>query len=142
MADFTMGLTQQITKQFMTLQDDCIEIFERMTQAGADVAMANIIANVPEGMRKSAIMGCLKKTRTYRTPTDNGINTKVGFYGYFKNENGKKTAAPLVAIQFEYGRSEENAPYPKQPFLRKSFDDSVMKAMLDEQKKASGGLLG
>jgi hypothetical protein len=59
---------------------------------------------------------------------------KVGFAGYFKNENGEAVPAPLVANVFEYGRSGE--PFPKQPFIRKSFKKSaIQKAMEKEQKK-------
>jgi hypothetical protein len=59
---------------------------------------------------------------------------KVGFSGYFKNENGELVPAPLVANVFEYGRSGE--PFPKQPFIRKSFKKSaIQKAMEKEQKK-------
>ena len=86
------------------------------------------------------MMKCLKITKTYKTPSDDGINTKVGFFGYFKNENGRLTPAPLVANVFEYGRS--NLPFPKQPFMRKSFKKKEIEdAMLKAQKQASGGLL-
>ena len=67
-------------------------------------------------------------------------NTKVGFYGYFENDEGKKVPAPLVANVFEYGRS--GLPFPKHPFLRKSFKKSeIEQAMLKVQKEKSGGLL-
>ena len=101
---------------------------------------SNIRANVPKSIRNSKMMNCLKITKTYKTPSDDGINTKVGFYGYFQNEDGKTVPAPLVANVFEYGRS--NLPFPKQPFMRKSFKKGeIEQAMLKAQKKASGGLL-
>ena len=79
-------------------------------------------------------MSCLQITKTYKTPSDDGINTKVAFYGYFKNEDGKIVPAPLVANVTEYGIS--NSPYPKKPFLRKSFRKAqIEKAMLSVQKK-------
>jgi hypothetical protein len=111
-----------------------------MTQAGAEVVEHNIRANVPDGIRNSKMMRCLKITKVYKTPSDDGINTKVAFYGYFENENGKKTPAPLVANVFEYGRS--NADFPKQPFMRKSFKKKeIEQEMMKVQKQASGGLL-
>ena len=111
-----------------------------MTKAGAEVAMQNIKASLPNGIKDSKMMSCLKMTKTYKTPSDEGINTKVGFYGYFINKDGVRTPAPLVANVFEYGRS--NAPFPKQPFLRKSFSKGkIEKAMLEAQKRLSGGLL-
>ena len=53
---------------------------------------------------------------------------------YFINENGEKIPAPLVANVTEYGRS--NSPYPKKPFLRRSFKKSeIEKAMQAVQDK-------
>ena len=140
MARMQMVLPDAVIKEFKKIYDNADEIFGAMTEAGAAVAMGNIEANVPASIRNSNMMSCLKMTRTYKTPSDDGINTKVGFYGYFINERGVRTLAPLVANVFEYGRS--NAPFPKQPFLRKSFSPSrIEKAMLKAQKEASGGLL-
>jgi hypothetical protein len=80
------------------------------------------------------LMACLCTTRPYETPSDDAINMKVGFAGYFTNEDGEKTPAPLVANVFEYGRS--NSPFPKQPFMRKSFNKAaITKAMEQAQKK-------
>lgn len=140
MAKFKMEMPTEIMKQFKEIHDNSDEIFGEMTRAGAEVVEKNIIANVPQSIQKSEMMKCLKVTKTYKTPSDDGINTKVGFFGYFKNEDGKIVPAPLVANVFEYGRS--NLPFQKHPFLRKSFKKSeIEKAMLDAQKKASGGIL-
>lgn len=140
MARFEMQLPDEIMKDIQRLNDNYESIFGGMTKAGAEVAMQNIKAGLPKGIRDSNMMSCLKMTQTYKTPSDDGINTKVGFYGYFINENGVRTPAPLVANVFEYGRS--NAPFPKQPFLRKSFSKGrIEKAMLEAQKRLSGGLL-
>ena len=140
MAYLRVTLPDDVIEEFRHVYDNCEEIFGRMTKAGAEVVMQNIRANAPAGVRESRMMDCLKMTRTYKTPTDDGINTKVGFYGYFINENGKRTPAPLVANVFEYGNSTNN--FPKQPFMRKSFRrEQIEKVMMDEQRKASGGLL-
>ena len=140
MAKFEMQLPDQIMKDFKHIYDDAEKIFGEMTRAGAEVAMNNIKANAPNGIRDSAMMNNLKMTQTYRTPSDDGINTKVAFYGYFINKDGERVPAPLVANVFEFGRS--NAPFPKQPFMRKSFRKAqIEKAMLKVQKEASKGLL-
>lgn len=140
MAKYEMELPTEIMKDFEKIYKDSEKIFGEMTRAGAEVVNRNIQANVPQSIRQSKMMNCLKLTRTYKTPSDDGINTKIGFYGYFKNEDGKTVPAPLVANVFEYGRS--NAPFPKQPFMRKSFKkNDIEQAMLKEQKRASGGLL-
>lgn len=140
MAQFKVELPTEIIKNFERLNQDTTKIFGAMTRAGAEVVEHNIRANVPESIKKSKMMDCLKVTKTYKTPSDDGINTKVGFYGYFENENGETVPAPLVANVFEYGRS--NSPFPKQPFLRKSFRKTdIENAMLKAQSEASGGLL-
>ena len=140
MAKFEMQLPDEIMKDIQKVYTNSDKIFGEMTKAGAQVVNENIRANVPKSIRNSKMMDCLKITKVYKTPSDDGINTKVGFYGYFVNEEGKTVPAPLVANVFEYGRS--NLPFPKQPFMRKSFKKGdIEQAMLKAQKRASGGLL-
>lgn len=140
MARFDMELPTQIMDDIKSINNNYERIFGGMTEAGAKVVYSNICHNVPNGIKQSGMMGTLKISRIYRTPSDDGINTKVLFAGYFTNQDGKTTPAPLVANVFEYGRS--NAPFPKKPFLRRSFSKgAIEKAMLDAQKKLSGGLL-
>lgn len=140
-----MELPTELIKEFEFISRESKNIFGKMTQAGAEVAYKNIINNVSAGMKKSGeLMNCLRITRVYETPTDNGINSKVLFSGYFTNENGVKTPAPLVANIFEYGRSYESkhGGIVKQPFLRRSFNkNQIQRAMLEAQKKESRGLL-
>lgn len=140
MAKFEMQLPTEIMEYFQKIHDNADEIFGKMTKAGAEVVYSNIRANAPQNIRDSKMMDCLKITKTYKTPSDGGINTKIAFYGYFENKEGKIVPAPLVANVFEHGRS--TAPFPKCPFVRKSFEKrAIEKAMLEVQKKASGGLL-
>lgn len=140
MAKFEMKLPDAIIKDMEKIYNNSEKIFGEMTRAGIDVVNHNIQANVPQSIRNSKMMDCLRITKTYRTPSDDGINTKVGFYGYFENENGETVPAPLVANVFEHGRS--TSPFPKHPFLRKSFKKGeIEKAMLQAQKRLSGGLL-
>jgi hypothetical protein len=137
---FQMDLPNDVIKEFETIYKDCDEILGAMTQAGAQTALANVRANAPASFRNSGIMNCLKITKVYKTPSDDGINSKVGFFGYFVNEEGRRVPAPLVANVFEYGRS--TSKFPKQPFFRKSFrKDQIEAAMLKAQKEKSGGLL-
>lgn len=139
MAGFKLELPTELMNDLKKLYDNSDEIFGEMTQAGAEVVESNIRSNAPKGVKSSDMMDCLKTTKVYKT-RDGSINTKVGFYGYFKNENGETVPAPLVANVFEYGRS--NAPFPKHPFVRKSFKkDQIEEAMRKAQKKASGGLI-
>lgn len=138
MAKFEMQLPDDIIKDFQKIYNNSDEIFGKMVQAGVEVVYNNIKANAPSSVKSSDMMNCLKITKVYKTPSDDGINDKVGFYGYFINKNGKTTPAPLVANVFEYGSTKVQ----KKPFIRKSFRKAqIEKAMLKVQKEASGGLL-
>ena len=140
MAKMKLELPQEIMDSFEEIYGNTEEIFGEMVKAGAESVMKNVRANLPQGIRNSKMMDKLIMTEVYKTPSDDGINCKVGFYGYFTNEKGETVPAPLVANVFEYGRS--NAPFPKQPFFRKSFRKSEIEAeMLKAQKKASGGII-
>ena len=127
MAKFQTELPTELIQQFERLQLNTEKMLEEMTKAGAQCAYARMVAAAPEGLRKHIIT-----TRTYKTPSDDGINTKVMVSGYFTNRWGQKVPAPLVANVFEYGRS--NLPFPKHPFLRKSFNKGeIESAMLAVQ---------
>lgn len=138
MAKFQLELPKEIMDDIEKIYKNTDKILGDMVEAGANTVISNVRTNIPKGFANSDIMNCLKITRVYKTPTDDGINCKVAFYGYFINENGVETPAPLVANVFEYGSSK----FTKQPFFRRSFKKSqIEKAMLEAQKKASGGLL-
>lgn len=138
MASFTLELPKEIMDDIQKLDQNYEKIFGGMTKAGANVALHNVKANAPAGWKNSNIMNNIGLTRTYKTPSDDGINTKVIVSGYFTNENGVKTPAPLVANVFEYGSTK----FQKQPFFRKSFrKNQIEEAMLRAQKELSGGIL-
>jgi hypothetical protein len=77
MAGFKAILPDDIMKDFKTIGSHTEEIFGEMTRAGAEVAEKNLKANAPSGLG-----AYVKTSRTYRTPSDGGINTKVYFSGY------------------------------------------------------------
>ncbi len=134
MAKFKQELPNDLIKEFAKLEKNTDKMLEEMTEAGAKVVYQNIKASVPASWYSSNIMKCLKITRPYKTPSDDGVNTKVAIYGYFINRNKERIPAPLVANVTEYGRS--NSPYPKKPFLRKSFKKAqIEKAMKEIEKK-------
>ena len=134
MAEFEEQLPTELMEQFELLDKQTETMLKEMTREGAKKVLANVKSNVPASFGNSGIMKCLKLTRSYRTPSDDGVATKVAFYGYFNNEDGKKTPAPLVCNLFEYGRS--NSPYPRHPFMRRSFVsgeiESAMKKVQDK----------
>lgn len=128
MARMEVELPTELMKTFEELNVNTQKMLEEMTQEGAKTVLANVKANVPASFHSSGIMRCLKITRPYYTPSDGGRNTKVAFYGYFENEDGKRTPAPLVCNLFEYGRS--SSPYPKHPFMRRSFKKGQIEAAM------------
>lgn len=134
MARFKTELPNDLIKEFEKLDKNTEKMLAEMTEAGAKVVLENIKSSVPASWYSSNIMKCLTITKSYKTPSDDGVNTKVAFYGYFINKDGKKIPAPLVANVTEYGR--HNSPYPKKPFLRKSFKKKeIEKAMQAIQDK-------
>ena len=140
MAKLVVDIDDSVLKDISYIDKQFDNIFCGMTQAGAEVVYKNVISALPESLRSSGFSSHVKLSKVYRTPSDDGINTKVMITGYFKNKEGKKTPAPLVANMFEYGSSKKK--YPKHPFFRKSFKKSqIMKAMEEAQKNLSGGLL-
>ena len=133
MAQFKTELPNDILRDIEKLDRDTHKMLEEMTEAGARVVLANIKSSVPSSWYSSGIMKCLKITKPYKTPSDDGVNTKIAFYGYFINRNKEKIAAPLVANVTEYGRS--NSPYPKKPFLRRSFKKAQIEAAMQAVQK-------
>lgn len=140
MAKVIVDIDDSVLKDISYIDKQFDHIFGGMTKAGAEVVYKNVIANLPESLRSSGFSSHVKLSKVYKTPSDDGINTKVMITGYFINKDGRKTPAPLVANMFEYGSDKRK--YPKQPFFRKSFKKSqIKKAMEEAQKNLSGGLL-
>ena len=134
MAKAKFEIPKELIAQMKKLEQDTPEMMKSMVEAGAETVLERMKSNAPAGMKSSPIMNCLCTTRPYEAPSDDSINVKVGFAGYFTNEDGKRTPAPLVANVFEYGRS--SSQFPKQPFMRKSFNKgAITKAMEAAQKK-------
>lgn len=138
MARFDMELPTELERTFEELADDTQEMLEEMTQEGAKTVLANVSANVPASFHGSEIMKCLKMTDPYKTPSDDGVNTKIAFYGYFTNKKGKDVPAPLVCNIFEHGRS--TSKFPKHPFMRRSFKRGEIEAAMKrvEEKYIKG----
>lgn len=140
MAKMQTRFPTDLIRRFDALTAEHVEMFEEMTQAGAAVVEEHIRQRAPQSVKSSKMMDCLKVTRPYLSQGGEKVNTKVAFYGYFTNLDGKRTPAPLVANVFEYGRGPDKEM--KQPFVRKSFTGKdIEEAMLrkqDEIIKANG----
>ena len=130
MAKFHSELPNDLIKVFEDLETDCEDMFGEMCKAGAEVVYNNVRSNMSKSFKstKSLEKG-LKITKVYKTPSDDGINVHIGFYGY--NEEG--VPIPLIAQAREYGTSKGEA---KKPFFRKSFKKkAIEEAMQKVQDK-------
>ena len=147
MAKFKCELPTELINELTKLEQNTPKMMEEMTQAGAEVVRKNVISNMKSSFKDSSkLEPYLKVTRSYRTK-DGSVNTKVGFYGYYKK--GSKTFSvtskkgetysydgvpvPLIVRAREYGSSSGEA---KKQFFRKSFNKSQIESeMLKVQKK-------
>ena len=115
MAKFHSELPNDLIKVFEELETNCTDIFGEMCKAGAEVVYNNVKSNMGKAFKSTESLDKgLKITKVYKTPSDDGINVHVGFYGY----NDKGVPIPLIAQAREYGTSRGEA---KKPFFRKSF---------------------
>ena len=142
MAKFKTDFSNDIIKEFEELGVNCTEMFGEMVKAGAETVYKNVQANMSKSFDStSSLVQGLKMTRVYKTPSDDGINVHIGFYGYVKGDKAtarhpKGTPIPLIAMAREYGTSRGEA---KKPFFRKSFKkaqiDQAMKQVQDKYIK-------
>ena len=130
MAKFSAELPQDLLKEFEDLETNAEEMMGEMCKVGAEVVHNKIISNMGRSFQTTgSLMKGLKVTRVYKTPSDDGINVHIGFYGY----NDEGVPIPLIAMAREYGTSRGEK---KKPFLRKSFSKSeIEQAMTEVQKK-------
>ena len=130
MAKFHQELPNDLIKVFEDLETNCDDMIGEMCKAGAEVVYGKVKDNMGKSFKstKSLDKG-LKITKIYKTPSDDGINVHVGFYGY--TEEG--VPIPLIAQAREYGTSKGEE---KKPFFRKSFNKkAIEQAMQKVQDK-------
>lgn len=142
MAKFHQELPNELIKVFEDLETNCDDIFGEMCKAGAETVYSKVKANMGKVFKstKSLEKG-LKITKVYKTPSDDGINVKIGFYGY----NDEGVPIPLIAMAREYGTYGSNPTSKgnkdvkgeaKRPFFRKSFNKkAIEQAMQQVQDK-------
>jgi hypothetical protein len=130
MAKFHQELPNDLIKVFEDLETDCDEMFGEMCKAGAEVVYNNVKSNMAKVFKSTRSLDKgLKITKVYKTPSDDGINVHIGFYGY----NDEGVPIPLIANAREYGTSNGEA---KRPFFRKSFKKKdIEQAMQTVQDK-------
>ncbi len=139
MARFNAELPYDLIKVFDELETNAPEMMGEMCEAGASVVHKKILNNIGKAFSKTdKLLKHLKITKVYKTPSDDGINVHIGFYGYDEESKPTKrhpngTPIPLIALAREYGTSRGEA---KKPFLRKSFaKKDIEQAMLEVQNR-------
>ena len=138
MAKFSAELPNELMQEFSELETNAEIMMGEMCKVGAEVVHSKVVANIKGAFKSTgSLMKGLKVTRVYKTPTDDGINVHIGFYGY---DTDKRTKAhpngvpiPLIAMAREYGTSRGEK---KKPFLRKAFQKgAIEQAMMEVQEK-------
>lgn len=139
MARFDAELPSDLIKVFDELETNAPEMMGEMCKAGATVVYNKVVANIGKAFKRTdTLLKGLKITKVYKTPSDDGINTHIGFYGYDPDSKPTKrhpkgTPIPLIALAREYGTSSGEA---KKPFFRKAFaKKDIEEAMLEVQNR-------
>ena len=138
MAKFNAELPNDLLKMFEDLETDAPEMMGEMCKAGATVVYNKVCNNLKKAFgRTETLLKGLKITKVYKSPSDDGINVHIGFYGYDKSKaskaNPKGVPIPLIALAREYGTSSGEQ---KKPFFRKSFSKKeIEQAMLEVQNR-------
>lgn len=128
MAKFKLELPVDIIKSFENLESSCQQMIGKMTRAGAETVYKNTVINMRKSFKDTKrLEKCLKITKTYKTPSDDGISTKVGIYGYLDGDKSKP--APLIANAREHGtsRGEKRKPFFKKSFVKSEIEQSIIK---------------
>lgn len=147
MAKFASEVPKDILNQLNKLDVQFEEMAGEMCKAGAQAVYNNVVNNMNRVFKTTgSLEKGLKMTRVYKTPSDDGINVHVGFYGYADSDkpvtvrttktskSGKKTTysyqrsgvpIPLIAMAREYGTSMGEEA---KPFMRKSFNKAQIEA--------------
>ena len=138
MAKFQGEVPNELMKMFEDLETNCENIFGEMCKAGAETVYSKVQNNMEKAFADTKTLEKgLKITKVYKTPSDDGINVHIGFYGYNADKKTKKhpngVPIPLIAMAREYGTSSGEA---KKPFFRKSFKKKdIERAMKQVQDK-------
>lgn len=138
MAKFQGEVPNELMKMFEDLETNCENIFGEMCKAGAETVYNKVQGNMKKVFADTETLEKgLKITKVYKTPSDDGINVHIGFYGYNADKKTKKhpngVPIPLIAMAREYGTSSGEA---KKPFFRKSFKKKdIERAMKQAQDK-------
>lgn len=132
MAKFKAELPADLMKVFEELETDAPVMMGEMCKAGANVVYNKVVSGLGRAFKSTGtLLKGLKITRVYETPSDDGINVHIGFYGYDSDNptpqypNGKPI--PLIAMAREYGtsRGEKKVPFFRKSFAKKDIEQAM-----------------
>lgn len=149
MARFKNELPNDLIKEFEKLNKNTYKMMSEMTEEAAKVVLKNTKSNMKKSFKNVPSQLEPKLSINYRTPSDDGVNTKIYWAGYYKEDTRtfkrqvrgktysyKGIPIPLIIRAREFGSSSGEA---KKPFFRKSFKKSeiqkVMKSVQDKYIK-------
>lgn len=143
MAMWDKELPYDLIKELEGLEVNCTNMFGDMCKAGAETVYQAVLKNMKNSFKStSTLEKGLKMTRVYKTPSDDGINVHIGFYGYVPDSPKTKrhpygTPIPLIAMAREYGTSRNGKEAEeKKAFFRKSFKKAeIERVMMQVQDK-------
>lgn len=130
MAKFDATIGNDIMQQMAKLERTSEGVMGEMVQAGADAVLRNIRSNMRSSYKTTrSLEAGLGKTRTYKTPSTDGIAVKVGFRGYSPHRaSGKfKSGVPIPLIASARERGTKRGERAK-PFFKRSFNKSAIEA--------------
>ena len=144
MAKFKAELPNDLLKVFEDLETNSSIMMGEMVKAGVAVVYDKVVSGLGKAFKSTeTLLKGLKVTKVYETPSDDGINVHIGFYGYDAESASKAypkgKPIPLIAMAREYGTSSGEK---KKPFFRKSFAkkdiEQAMKEVQDRYIKDDG----
>ena len=134
MAKFKAEVPADLMKVFDELETNTPIMLGEMCKAGATVVYNKVVSGLGRAFKSTGtLLKGLKVTKVYETPSDDGVNVHIGFYGYDSENptpqypNGKPI--PLIAMAREYGTSRGEK---KVPFFRKSFSKKDIEQAMQE----------
>lgn len=130
MAKFEGEFGLELMQKFDKMGKDSERVFGEMVNRGADAVLRNIRSNMRGSFKSNrSLEAGLGKTKTYKTPSSDGIAVKVGFRGYSPTRRTKRFSSgvpvPLIAIAREKGTKRGEA---RKPFFKKSFNKQQIEA--------------
>jgi hypothetical protein len=134
MARFKADVDNTIMKSMENLRLNSEVVFGEMVNAGADTVLRNMRSNMRSSFKTTrSLEAGLGKTRVYKTPSDDGVNVKVGFRGYSPLHKGtgrmKGNGVPIPLIASARDRGSRHGESAK-PFFRKSFNKSTIQGAM------------